>query len=545
LQVALTQVAGKAGGRDAIVLGEGRVAVDVAAEAFAKDEFGVRDVEVRMQLSARRALKAVIGPECLFAVRCIERISEWFEIVGAGERDVPGGMPVLSKDNVIEAGGKGVDAGNDEVAAGDGKCSAGQEVQLHVDDEKRVGRAEREGHEPLYEPERVIGANETRRYPQWVILLQTVLRELRSRLDLRLLGPLALCVVASCSLQRATAQEPGAALGLPDAPSSIVAAESGAAQVLLGNISGIVSDADGAVVSGARVTLVISSAKGSRTAVSNVDGRFNFAGVAAGRFTITIEAEGLASETQTGTLDPGEGYEIREITLPVASVASQVDAMSVYEQAEDEIKVEEHQRLIGVIPNFYVAYNWNSAPLSTKQKYKLALMNTIDPANVGIAVAIAGYEQWRGDFSGYGPGPQGYGKRFGANYGDLAVGTFVGGAILPSLLHQDPRYFYMGTGTTMHRFWYAMASAVICKGDNGKWQPNYSSIGGDVAAGAISNVYYPANDRDGASTVITQGLIGALADGLGNVVQEFLFKRITPHSANYSSTTPQPKVAQP
>ena len=90
----------------------------------------------------------------------------------------------------------------------------------------------------------------------------------------------------------------------------------------------------------------------------------------------------------------------------------------------------------------------------------------------------------------------------------------------------------------MHRFWYAMASAVICKGDNGKWQPNYSSIGGDVAAGAIANVYYPASDRDGASTVITQGVIGALADGLGNVVQEFVFKRVTPHSAKYASTTP-------
>ena len=246
----------------------------------------------------------------------------------------------------------------------------------------------------------------------------------------------------------------------------------------------------------------------------------------------------MAPSTQAGNLDVGEDYEIREIALQVAAVATQVDAMSVHDQAEEEIKVEEHQRLLGVVPNFYVAYNWNAAPLSTGQKYKLAAMNTIDPINIGIAGAIAGYQQANNDFIGYGQGAAGYGKRFGANFGDLAVGTFVGGAILPSLLHQDPRYFYMGRGTVMHRFWYAMASAVICRGDNGKWQPNYSSIGGDVAAGAIANAYYPASDRDGASTVITQGLIGALSDGLGNVVQEFLFKKVTRHSPNYSSTTP-------
>ena len=64
----------------------------------------------------------------------------------------------------------------------------------------------------------------------------------------------------------------------------------------------------------------------------------------------------------------------------------------------------------------------------------------------------------------------------------------------------------------------------------------YAEFGG--AAGAIANVYYPASDRDGASIVIEQGLLGALGDGLGNVVQEFLFKKVTPHSPKYSSTTP-------
>ncbi len=365
-----------------------------------------------------------------------------------------------------------------------------------------------------------------------------MLRRSRSWLDLRLLGVAALCAVVCCPL-KSVAQDPGGVAKLPDAPSSSMAQAQKKAEVLVtGSIAGTVTDASGAFVSGAQLTLAIESVKKPMTAVSDSDGRFLFSGVPAGKFTITVEADGMAPSTQAGNLDVGEDYEIRELVLQVASVATQVDAMSVHDQAEEEIKVEEHQRLIGIVPNFYVAYNWNAAPLSSKQKFKLAWKNTIDPVNIGISAAIAGYQQYNNDFNGYGSGIGGYGKRFGANMGDLAVGTFVGGAILPSILHQDPRYFYMGRGTVMHRFWYAMASAVICRGDNGKWQPNYSSIGGDVAAGAIANVYYPKSDQDGASIVIEQGLIGAAADGLGNVVQEFLFKKVTRHSPNYSSTTP-------
>jgi hypothetical protein len=71
----------------------------------------------------------------------------------------------------------------------------------------------------------------------------------------------------------------------------------------------------------------------------------------------------------------------------------------------------------------------------------------------------------------------------------------IGGAILPSLLHQDPRYFYQGTGTKKSRALHALSNSFVCKGDNGRRQPNYSSIGGDLASAAISNAYYPASNR--------------------------------------------------
>ena len=582
MQVAFAKIAGEAGGGDAIVFGEGGVAIDAGAEAFAEVEFGVGDVEVGVKRGAGGVLDAVVGPEGLFAVRCVERVSEGFEMGGAGEGDVAVGMPVLGEDDVIEAGGEGVDAGDDLIAAGDCQRAAGQEVELHVDDEKSIGGSEREGHALLYESGRGIGRSAARRYPVRVTCPQSWLKHVpqeslcggrrrprakaplilwspfvglkphanpaKLKADffgsllrpasrkLQLLGVLAVCVAMFCVGARAWGQV--AVTVLPDAPSSLIAAQAQADKAMLGSISGTVTDSDGDAVRDAQVTLTIDSENPPRKVVSGSEGEFRFVGVAAGKYTISVTAAGMAGGAVSGILTTGQSEELPPIALPVASVASEVDAMSVHDQAEGEMKVEEHQRLLGIVPNFYVAYNWNSAPLNTKQKFKLAVFNVIDPVNIGIDAAIAGYQQWQGDFNGYGTGPASYGERFGANYGDLVVGTFVGGAILPSILHQDPRYFYMGKGTVMHRFLYAVASAVICKGDNGKWQPNYSSIGGDVAAGAIANVYYPKSDKDGASVVIEQGLLGALGDGLGNVVQEFLFKKVTPHSAKYSSTTP-------
>jgi uncharacterized membrane protein YeaQ/YmgE (transglycosylase-associated protein family) len=109
------------------------------------------------------------------------------------------------------------------------------------------------------------------------------------------------------------------------------------------------------------------------------------------------------------------------------------------------------------------------------------------------------------------------------------VGTMVGGAILPSLLKQDPRYFYKGTGSTRSRILYALANAVICKGDNGHWQFDYSGILGDLAAGGISNLYYPASSRSGGG-LIENTLIGIGGSGVANLFQEFLIRKLTPHA---------------
>jgi hypothetical protein len=213
----------------------------------------------------------------------------------------------------------------------------------------------------------------------------------------------------------------------------------------------------------------------------------------------------------------------------------------VQEIAQDQIREQEKQRVLGVFPNFYVTYVHDAAPLSPKQKFELAWKSTIDPVNLAVTGVIAGVQQAQDNFSSYGQGAQGYGKRYGASLADSVSETFIGGAILPSLLKQDPRYFYKGTGTKKSRVLYALANAVICKGDNGRWQPNYSSILGNLAAGGISNLYYPDADRNGMGLTLETALIGIGATAATNVLEEFVIRKFTPGLKNndLNKDTPQ------
>ena len=196
--------------------------------------------------------------------------------------------------------------------------------------------------------------------------------------------------------------------------------------------------------------------------------------------------------------------------------------------AEAQIKEQEKQRALGFIPNYYVSYVPNAVALAPKQKFELAWKTMLDPVTFGITGAVAGIQQAQNDFSGYGQGADGYAKRYGAAYADAAIGTMIGGAILPSLFKQDPRYFYKGTGSKKSRLMYALANSVICKGDNGRWQANYSGILGGLAAGAISNLYYPEKDRDNG-LILQNALIGIGATAAANVFQEFVVRKLTPN----------------
>jgi hypothetical protein len=295
-----------------------------------------------------------------------------------------------------------------------------------------------------------------------------------------------------------------------------------------GSISGTIVDPSGALVAGAQVTLAREPQSPNQQVLTGDNGQFSFANVAPGAFQLTITSPGFATQTSSGILAPGEVHVVPQIALAVAANVTDVQvAMSPVQVAEAQVKDEEKQRVLGVIPNFYVTYDPHPLALNAKQKFELAWKTTIDPVTFVIVGGIAGVQQAENTFSGYGQGAQGYAKRYGASYADVAIGTFIGSAILPSLLKQDPRYFYKGTGSTRSRILYAMVNSVICKGDNGRWQPNYSNILGNLAAGGISNLYYPSQNRNGAGLTFENAAIGIGATAVANLVEEFLMRKLT------------------
>jgi hypothetical protein len=195
------------------------------------------------------------------------------------------------------------------------------------------------------------------------------------------------------------------------------------------------------------------------------------------------------------------------------------------EIATEQLHLEEKQRVFGVIPNFYVVYDPDPAPLTTKMKFHLAMKTSTDIVAVLGVGTLAGLNQ-AGDTPNYRQGWQGYGERFGAAAADGFSDIMIGGAILPSLLHQDPRYHYKGTGTDQSRMLHAITSPFICSGDNGKRQPNYSSIGGDLSSSALSNLYYPPSNR-GTGLIFQNFFLTTGERVLSSVVQEFVLGKLT------------------
>ena len=328
-------------------------------------------------------------------------------------------------------------------------------------------------------------------------------------------------------IQIAALESPG--IELPDAPelqsSSLVASD----QQTTGSVSGTVLDPSGAQVEGALVSIQFLDSRPHRTIATDANGSFNFTAVNPGTFKVAVVSSGFANWVSSAlVLQKGQLYELPTISLQMSSAMTNVDVnFTRHDIAEEQVSLEEKQRVLGIFPNFYVSYTWDAVPLSSGQKFRLAWRTAYDPVSIAIPAIIAGVEQSQNTFDGYGQGTAGYFKRFGASYGDGFIGNMIGNAILPSVFHQDPRYFYKGTGTIRSRALYAMSTAFICKGDNGHWQPNYSFILGNFASAGLSNLYYPASDRNGAGLTITNALIDTASGAASSLIQEFLIKKIS------------------
>ena len=310
----------------------------------------------------------------------------------------------------------------------------------------------------------------------------------------------------------------------------------GTGQPLPASIHGVVASKDGELYEGVSVmlTMVGPGASAPRTQTTDSDGFFNFVDVPPGTFNLTISSGGFKTQTISGILHSGEKFDAQTIVLPMAASSAEVQVTASQQDiAVEQFHQEEKQRVLGIIPNYYVSYAPDAPPLTTRQKYALAWKSSIDPITVLTSAAFAGAAQSDNAFTGYGQGVQGYAKRFGATYADAFIGTYLSGAVFPSLFKQDPRYLYKGTGSKRSRVLYALANAVVCKGDNGRWQFDYSGILGSLAAGGIANLYYPATNRDGVGLTFEETGIGIAGSAVGNLFQEFVIRRLTPRVPRY------------
>ena len=299
-----------------------------------------------------------------------------------------------------------------------------------------------------------------------------------------------------------------------------------------GHITGTVSDENDDTLSGATVVLEGPSLKDPRKVLSDDNGFFEFDQLDPGTYRVTITSKEFANWTSPDfTIHPGQYLILANTKLRVAEAMTTVNVLdSPEEVATEQVKIEEKQRIFGLIPNFYVVYDPNPVPLTTKLKFQLAVKSSTDVVTIfGIAVLAAMNQA--GNTPDYVQGWKGYGERFGAAAADSFSDIMIGGAILPSLLHQDPRYYYQGTGTNKSRAFHALSSPFVCKGDNGRLQPNYSSIGGDLGSAALSNAYYPASNR-GAQLVFENLFLSTGERMLGSMMQEFVLRRLTPKAKN-------------
>ncbi|WP_433967258.1 carboxypeptidase-like regulatory domain-containing protein [Tunturiibacter gelidiferens] len=310
--------------------------------------------------------------------------------------------------------------------------------------------------------------------------------------------------------------------------SAAVAQHMSAPEPQTGTIIGTVTDVNDGTIPGATVALEDSSLTNPLHVRTGDDGFFKLNHLTPGTpYHVTVSANGFADwNSPEIILRPGQYMDLTDIRLRIAAAITTVNALlSTEELATEQVKLEEKQRVLGFIPNFYVVYDHNAVPLTPKLKFRLALKTSIDPVTFAGAAFVSAIDQ-ASDTPNYQQGAKGYGQRLGANYANGLTDILIGGAILPSILHQDPRYFYQGTGTKKSRALHALSTPFICKGDNGRWQPNFSGLGGYLASGALSNTYYPESNR-GPGLVFSTTFIDIAADMANGMIQEFVLRKLT------------------
>jgi hypothetical protein len=306
---------------------------------------------------------------------------------------------------------------------------------------------------------------------------------------------------------------------------------SGAAQAQhTAAVEGRVVDPIGTAVAGAPVTLTTADGSAVQAAATDADGEFTFGDVPPGAYVVYVEFPGFMPFVTSPFTIAADTLPLRlpRIELTIEGFSTSVVVRTTEAVAEEQIKAQEQQRLVGIVPNFYVSYVPDAAPLTARQKLTLAAHETFDWTSfVGASVAAA-IDQSTNARTGFGGGASGYGKRWAANFADNRTGDLLSHYVFATLFRQDPRYFYQGTGTIPSRLAHALSSVFVARNDRGTSMPNYAQIFGNIGAAALSNVYYPHSER-GASLMVSNLAISLASRAAKAVTQEFLGKRLTTH----------------
>jgi hypothetical protein len=292
-------------------------------------------------------------------------------------------------------------------------------------------------------------------------------------------------------------------------------------------VAGSVLDPSGAAIAAAQVTLTVTEGTPSRTATSGIDGRFTFVAVAPGTYAVSVQAQGFAPfTTRPFTVTSRSRFTVPPITLSLEEVTASVTVRPIEAIAEEQIKAQEKQRLFGFVPNFYVSYIPDAAPLASHQKLSLASRHTFDWTSFAGATVSAAIQQAVDAHPGYGRGASGYAKRWAASFATERSNDLLSHYVFASLFHQDPRYFYQGTGTTQSRLRHALSYSFAARSDSGKPMPNYAYLLGGMGAAALSTAYYPSEER-GAGLIFTNAALGLVGRAGQAIVQEFVARRVT------------------
>lgn len=293
-----------------------------------------------------------------------------------------------------------------------------------------------------------------------------------------------------------------------------------------GSLQGKVVDVDDDPVPNATVTLQAPNTD-PFTFVTREDGTFSFSDVKpGGAYAVAVTAQGFAEWNSSVTVEPGQNKTLTDVRLRIAVVERAVTVgYSSKEVAQQQFKAEEHQRVLGFIPNTYVTYEPHPEPLTTKMKFDLAYKGLTHPTFFLLEASWAGIQQ-AANTPNWPQGAEGYGKRFGASLAGGSSEMLFSNAILPSLLHQDPRYFYQGSGTKWSRASHAILAPFVCKGDNGASQPNYSQIGGALISASLATTYFPQSNRGTGQVFKSFGTDMGIHVALG-LAQEFILAKIT------------------